>query len=498
MLNNYENEDSMTKQYRHEWYERIYAQFPVIMAEAAAFGKKLGLGKLSGEIGLYSGASSVPARLPRFVLEAIVKANKNEILPLRAVEDRLRNVIKDLYGDDYDGAVANSCEAALRICIESLMAPPFMRKGDAYRSRMITTYSEDMEWGAAYGRAFPPKYKNLAVERSVTAGELGMEGKCLANVDTLFARFGGSRYEVHGVRQGLVPFLTRADVDATLTNIKRLAERNAPMLSGLHAIGYDTPGYGLGDKDKDGSPRLLQGMKQIADSYDVPLLVDCASCVPGLGFKPDKAGADLMLYSMDKAGRSPIAGLIVGNEELMHTVRKSMGLGGQRYGHVSSHGKAVFSAADPGRDAVVGLTAYLETVRDRPEVITKPVDVYHDILVEAFKELKPARFREKLVWTKSYHMGGTELNYLETWDDGDKGIPIFTLEDLYANTNPICLATEAMGVSPATIYGGNFLLNPGLGLLDEDGQIIVERAELAARALVESVNIVCRHAGLGD
>jgi hypothetical protein len=75
---------------------------------------------------------------------------------------------------------------------------------------------------------------------------------------------------------------------------------------------------------------------------------------------------------------------------------------------------------------------------------------------------------------------------------------VFTLEDLYANTNPICLATEAMGVSPSTIYGGNMLLNPGLGLLDEDGQLIRARAELAARALVESVNIVCRHAGLGD
>ncbi len=487
----------MQDQYRHEWYQSIYEKVPVIVAEATAFGATLGLGPLTGEIGLYSGASSVPARLPRYVIDAIVAANQQEILPLRAVEDRLRSVIKDLYGDAYDGAAANSCESALRICIEALMAPPFMRKGDAYRSRMITTYSEDMEWGAAYGRAFPPKYKNIAVERSVTAGEFGMEAKCLPNVDTLFARFGGARYEVHGIRQGLVPFLTRADVAATLANVERLAERHATMLSGLHAIGCDTPGYGLGDKDADGTPRLLQGLGEIARRHDVPLLADCASCVPGLGFKPDLANVDLMLFSMDKAGRSPIAGLIVGNEELMHTVRKAMGLGGQRYGHVSSHGKAVFSAADPGRDAVVGLVAYLETVRDRPEVITQPVDEFHEILVAAFADMAPARFREKLVWTKSYHMGGTELNYLGSWDDG-VGIPVFTLEDLYANTNPICLATEAMGVSPSTIYGGNMLLNPGLGLLDEDGQLIRARAELAARALVESVNIVCRHAGLGD
>lgn len=480
--------------YRHEWYQRIYDKFPVILAEAAAFGEGLKLDGLRDRIGLYSGASSVPARLPRFVLDAIVEANRTEILPLRVVEDRLRSVVKDLYGDRFDAAVANSCEAALRICIESLMAPPFMRKGDAYRSRMITTYAEDIEWGAAYGRAFPPKYKNIAVDRSVTAGELGMEGKCLPNVDTLFLRLSGARYEVHGIRQALVPFATRIDVDATVAAARTLADRHATMVSGFLTIGYDTPGYGLGEKS-DGVPRLLRGLGEVARSYDAPFLLDCASCIPGLGFSPEDANADLLLFSMDKAGRSPIAGLIVGGEEVMHTVRKSMGLAGQRYGHVSSHGKAVFSAADPGRDAVVGLTAYLEMVRDNPSVITDPVDRFHDMLVEAFDDLQPARFRDKLIWTKSYHMGGTELNYLHTWDDGP-GIPVFTLEDLYANTNPIALATEAMGVSPATIYGGNMLLNPGLGLLDQDGQLIEERARLAARALVESVNIVCRHAGL--
>jgi hypothetical protein len=486
----------MPKQWRHEWYEQIYQRFPKIVAEATAFGEKLDIGSLRDQVGLYAGSSSSPARLPRFVMDAIVEANQHSVLPLRVVEDRLRSVVKDLYGDAYDGAAANTCEAGLRICIEALMAPPFLRKGDAYRTRMLTTYSEDIEWGAAYGRAFPPKYKNIAVERSVTAGEFGMEGKCLPNVDTVFLRLAGARYEVHGIKQALVPFVTRIDVNQTIERAAVLAERHATMLSGLLAIGYDTPGYGLGEKDAEGSPRLLQGLGELARNYDVPFLVDCASCVPGLGLKPNLAKADLLLFSMDKASRSPIAGLIVGNEELMHTVRKSMGLGGQRYGHVSSHGKAVFSAADPGRDAVVGLTAYLETVRDRPELITKPVDDFHAILLDAFAELRPQRFREKLMWTKSYHMGGTEINYLETWDGSVRGIPIFTLEDLYSNTNPITLATEAMGVSPATMYGGNVLLNPGLGLLDQDGQLITQRAVIAARALVESINIVCRHASI--
>ncbi len=484
--------------HRHEWYQRIYDSFPKIVADAERYGETLGLGDLHGNIGLYSGASSCPARLPDYVLDAIVAANQSEILPLRAVEDRLRTVVKDIYGDGYDAAVVNTCEAALRVVIESLMAPPFMRKGEAYRARMLATYGEDIEWGMAYGRAFPPKYKNANIDRSVSAGEFGMEGKCLPNLDTLYARFAGARYEVHGVRQNIVPFLTDIDVDGTMANLRGLAERHATSLSGLHTVGYDTPGYGHGARDGDGRPSLMRKMGELARAFDVPFLVDAASCVPIIGWSSEDLGADVMVWSMDKAGRSPCAGLIIGSEEVMLTIRKGLGLAGQRFGHVSSHGKGVFSATDPGRDSVIGLLAYLEMVRDEPDRIRRPVDQYHAIMEAAFAELEPSRFRDGLILTKSYHMGGTELNYSRTWDGDGFGIPLFTLEDLYADTNPILLATAAMGVEPATIYAGNMLLNPGLGLLDRHGALITERAELAAKALVKSVEIVCRHAGLGD
>ena len=484
--------------YRHEWYQQIYERFPDIVSEAERYGQKLGLDKLKGEIGLYSGSSACPARLPDYVLEAIAKANQTEILPVRAVEDRLRNLVKDLFGEAYDGAVVNTCEAGLRVTIEALMAPPFMRRGDAYRGRMVSTYGEDIEWGMGYGRPFPPKYKNVSIDRTVSGGELGMEAKSLANLDTLFVRFAGARYEVHGVRQNLVPLLTDIDVEGTVENIRRACERNAALVSGFHTVGYDTPGWGHGARDAEGRPALMRRMGEVARDYDVPFLVDMASCVPGIGVSPEDAGADVVVWSMDKAGRSPCAGLIVGKAEEMLTIRKSLGLAGQRFGHVSSHGKAVFSAADPGRDSVVGLLAYLEVLRDEPERVRAPVDRYHEILVDAFKDLTPARLRDGLMFTKSYHMGGTELNYQKTWDGEAFGIPLFTLEDLYANTNPILLATEAMGVEPATIYAGSMLLNPGLGLLDRDGALIDERAELAARALVKATEIVCTHAGLGD
>jgi hypothetical protein len=182
----------------------------------------------------------------------------------------------------------------------------------------------------------------------------------------------------------------------------------------------------------------------------------------------------------------------------MNPVRKGMGLGGQRYGEVSSHGKAVFTFSDPGRDTVIGLLAYLKVLRDMPHIVKDPIDKFHDIIVEEFKSLNPSRFRDKLIFTKTYHLGGSELNYEQTWEDGDFGIPIFTLEDLWANTNPIVSAQVEMGVEPATIYSGKMFLGPGLGTLDEDGNLIEEYAVLAAKTLVKAVEIVCKYAGLSD
>ena len=292
--------------------------------------------------------------------------------------------------------------------------------------------------------------------------------------------------------------MTRTDAEKSIQRIAEVAARHAANLVGFESIGYDTPGYGYGDKDENGIPKLKKLIGALSDQYDVPYLVDSASCLPIIGLSPEDVGADVMVWSMDKPGRAPISGLIVGKEEIMVPVRKGLGLGGQRYGELSSHGKALFSICDPGRDAVVGLTAFLKTLRDDAEKIKRPIDKFHDIIVDEFRSLQPSKFQDKLIITKSYNMGGTELNYEQTWDDGEFGIPIFTLEDLCANTNPIALAQEEMGVYPATIYSGNMFLGPGLGTLDENAELNEEYARLGIRTLVKSVEIICKYAGLGD
>jgi len=488
----------MKPKYRFQWYQEIYDNLPKILEEAGKAAKELGLDKLKNKIGLYPGSSACPGSLPKYVLDAIIKANQIPVLPMREVEDELREVIKDIYGDEYDAAVTNTCEAALRVCFETLFAPPTMRKGDAYRARYIAPYEEDFEFMAAYGRPFPPKYKNLFIDRSCSAGELGVEAKCLPNLDSIFVRLVGTKYEVHGIKFNPVPLMTGTDAEKSIERIAEVAERHADTLAGFESIGYDTPGYGYGEKDESGVPKLKKLIGQLADKYDVPYLVDSASCLPVIGLSPKDIGADVMVWSMDKAARAPISGLIVGKEEIMVPVRKSLGLGGQRHGEVSSHSKALFSLCDPGRDSVVGLTAVLKTLRDDPDKIKRPIDKYHDIITEEFSALKPSRFKDKLIITKSYTMGGTELNYERTWEGGEFGIPIFTNEDLFINAHPIASAQEEMGIYPALIYSGNIFLGPGLGTLDENTELNEEYARLGVRSLVRAVEIVCKYAGLED
>lgn len=480
----------------HEWYQSLFEKIPEIEREAADFADSAGLSKYSGKVGTYQGSSGCPARLPDYVLDPIIEANRLDVLPAVKIADQMRNLVKDIYGDGYDVCVTNTAEASLRVAFETLVAPPTMRKGDQYRARTLQIFGEDAEWGGGYGRAFPPKYRHFAMDRTVAGGELGIDGKSLNNLDTVFVRAPGVRYEIHGVRQNTVALMTGIDVDGAMQAINKAAERHAHYVSAVHAVGYDTPGWGFGEKDKDGVPTLMKRLGDTAREYDVPYILDCATCLPIVGVDPRDVDADLMIYSMDKAGRSPIGGLMIGKSEPMNVIRKAMGWIGPRSGGVSSYSKGVFSMHDPGRDSLVGMLAFLQTMRDRPEKVTDPVDGMYNILTEELQSFSAAHLRDRFIVTKSYHMGGLELNYADTWQDGNRGIPLFNLEDMYCGANTIDAALVAMGQSGATIYGGNVLIGPGLGMIDESGDLLPDATRATFRGLVKALEITCRHAGL--
>ncbi|MDN5322092.1 MAG: hypothetical protein PWQ67_546, partial [Clostridia bacterium] len=82
------------------------------------------------------------------------------------------------------------------------------------------------------------------------------------------------------------------------------------------------------------------------------------------------------------------------------------------------------------------------------------------------------------------------------WKDGQMGIPIFSIEDMYSGTNILQTGMTKFGVIPTIAYDGNIYISTGLGTTDEEGNLIPDRMRYAVRALVKLIEIVCKHAGL--
>lgn len=483
----------MSHRYKFQMYKALYARIPQIYAEARKAADDIGIPpELRGKFGLTGAISGCPAPLRRDILAA-GEAGAGEVIPLASLVEQIRELVKDVYGDEWDVAPVNTCEAGLWVTYDTLCTPPALGRGDNYRARYIAPYEKHMHHQASYGRPFPAKYKDLYADRGVTAGELGFYGKRQNNLDTVIVPLVGARYDNHGIKYWPVPLLTDVDPEASAREIARVAEAHATLLTGIASLGYDTPGYGYGAKDAGGVPVLQRRLGEIARRHNVPYIVDNAWGLPFVGTDPRRIGADVIIYSMDKATGSATSGLIVGREDVMVAIRRATGLHGDRYGGLASYGKAAYVTQDPGKEALLTQVQALTVLRDRPEVVTRPVDKLYDIAVGELAAL-PAGLRSGLLVSKSYNSGAVEINYEGTWRDGRMGLPIFSIEDMYAGTNLFQTGCAQMGIIPTIAYDANIFISPGLGTCDEDGNLLEDRARLAVRGLVQLMGIVARHA----
>jgi hypothetical protein len=426
---------------------------------------------------------------------ASMAAESRKVVPLAVYVDQIREIVKDVYGDGYDAAPVNTCEGGLWLSFDSLMTPPFQGRGDNYRSRYIAPYERHIHHQASYGRPFPPKYKDILADRGSTSGELGFYGKRQNNFDTVLVPMVGAEYPVHGIKYHPVPLMKNIKVKESLEAMAIAAKRHETMLAGFASLGYDTPGYGYGDKDSEGTPKLSKGIAAIAQQYNVPYVIDNAWGLPFIGTSIKKVGADIMIYSMDKATGSPTSALIIGKEDSMVPIRRALGMHGNRYGTTASYGKAAYVTLDPGKEGLSGQVAALKVLRDNPVVLTKPIDDLYQIVVEEFGKID-ARLRPSFQFFKSYNSGTVEINYEDSWKDGKLGIPIFSIEDMYAGSHLFQDGTTQMGIIPTISYDANFFISPGLGTTDDHGQLIPERAHMVVRGLVMLIEIVCNNAGL--
>ena len=479
--------------YKFQMYRKLQQEIPAIYAEFKKAAKELELtADEKMNIGLTGAVSGCPATLRDDVLDYMHKYGK-KVVGLASLVDEIREIIKSVYGDGYDACPVNTCEAALWVSFDSLATPPLTGRGDSYRCRYIAPFERHLHHQGSYGRPFPPKYKDVFADRGATAGELGFAGKRQNNLDTVFVPLKGARYDVHGIRSAQCFLMKGVNADKSAKLLESVAKTHAENLVAFSSLGYDTSGYGYGDKTSDGTPKLQKSLSKIGKKYNVPYIVDNAWGTPFLGTDIRKIGADVMVYSMDKASGAPTSGLIVGKEDVLIPIRRALGMHGSRWGTTSSYGKAAYVTQDPGKEALTGQIAALYALRDNPQAAEKPLDDLTNLVKEEFDKID-CRLKPFFEIQKSRNSGAVEINYENSWKKNGLGIPIFTIEDMYAGSNILQSGLKQVGIIPTIAYDANIFVSPGLGTSDNAGQLIVERMRKALRGLVLLIEIVCRHA----
>ncbi len=479
--------------YKFQMYKSLQANTPKIYAEAKKAAEDLGItGDLKGNLGLTGAISGCPAPMRRRVLEASEKGAM-KVIPLAGVVDEIREVVKSVYGDDYDACPVNTCEGGLWVTFDTLFAPPITGRGDNYRGRYIAPLEKHMHHQAGYGRPFPPKYKEFISERGSTAGEFGFSGKRLENLDVVVVPLEGAKYPNHGIKYWPVPLLTEVDPVASVKAITETALALRPEVTGFASIAYDTPGYGYGAKDSEGTPLLQKGIGALAKKLNVPYVVDNAWGLPFVGHNITKTGADAIIYSMDKATGAATSGLVIGREDVMVNIRRALGMAGDRYGTSSSYGKASHVMLDPGKEALLTQVQVLKELRDNSKFFTGQVDELYEIVTSEFKKAKE-KLQKGLLISKSYNSLTVEVNYENTWKDG-MGFPIFSIEDMYGGSHLLQAGLAQMGLIATIAYDGNIFISPGQGTCDDDGNIVADRMRLAIKGLIALMEIVGKYSG---
>jgi len=472
--------------YRMDFYEKLIAARDGLLAKAEAIGRGLAIpSELRGSIGTSGANSAMPGTVRKDIIDAMEEA-AGSVVPPRRLGDDIRRVVKSVYGDDFDAAPTNSCEAALGLVYDALLTPPQLGRGETYRSRCIGLLERHAEHQLSYGRPFPPVYKEVFSDRGSTAGELGISGRRAVNTDIVMVRMAGGRYEPHGPKMLPCPLLLETDTKQTIAAVTRSAETHAASLAGFLTLGYDTAGYGYGQRNKNGAPALQAAVGTLASTYGVPYVSDNAWGTPFIGTDPRQVGATVMLYSMDKVAGAPTSGLVIGREEAMVSVRRAMGIQSERFGATSAHGKAAHVSADPGKLSLAALLQALRVIRDEPERLTGPIDLTHQIVLDESASFR-GRLGEGIQISKSYNLGGVEINYESTWGPNGVGIPIFSNEDRVAGSHVLGQCMAKMGVLLSQAEDANIIVTPGLGTVDRNGTLVEERMRLVVRALFSAM-----------
>jgi len=138
------------QEFRFQRYTKLADKREEIFQEFRDIANELDHDHLRSErFGLLGGSGGPPV-LGESVREAIDKGSE-KLISLAALDTRVRELVKGYYGDDWDGVVVGTAEAALWVTFESLMVPPLMVRGDKYWSSFITPLERHTHHQAAMG-----------------------------------------------------------------------------------------------------------------------------------------------------------------------------------------------------------------------------------------------------------------------------------------------------------------------------------------------------------
>lgn len=466
--------------HRFQRYQELLAARAAILADFRALAESFDTGGFrKAKVGMLGGSGSPPL-LGERVRTAITEGSQ-KLVSLSSLDDRIRTLVKDAYGDEWDAVAVSSGEAGLWITIDTLVSVPLAVRGEKYHSTYLAPLERHTHHQAAYGAPFPPYLKDHVADRGVTAGELGILAKRLENVKVAFAPLEGASYECHGIKYHPAYLLLETDAERSAARLRAVAERHSDTLAAVVSMGYESPGYGYGQKTADGAPALQRAMGDLAAEYGIPYIVDNARGTPFIGLDPRTTGASVVIYSTDKSFGGPTGGLIIGKEQYMVPIRRALGVHGERWGTTTSHGKAGYVMADPGKELLLGLVAALEDVIERPELLTGPVDRLLDLTrTIAVEEL--GSLADALVITTSRNSLAVEVNYERTWAT-ERQIPIFPIEDYYSGANLLQYGLSGAGISPPLCYDANIVLAPLSNLCEAEGVLSDERATFVLRTM---------------
>jgi hypothetical protein len=94
------------------------------------------------------------------------------------------------------------------------------------------------------------------------------------------------------------------------------------------------------------------------------------------------------------------------------------------------------------------------------------------------------------VISKSYNLGGVEINYEGTWAGSRLGIPIFSNEDRVAGSHILGQCMARMGVLLSQAEDANIIITPGFGTVDREGALIEARMRLVVRAVFAALALL--------